>query len=258
MNCERCAQPLKPGLAQCPNCGKWHTGGDTKQQVARLSDILSTDVERIDSGGAWDDVWGGGIALTSLTLFGGEPGAGKSTLLTQIAANVPGTLMINGEEEPGQIKARANRLKLTLEEQEAVYIAPAFGGVDIEGILKKTQPNLIIMDSISAICEKVEERIHVMRALKLYATRHNVPSILITHINKESQFAGHVVEQHLVDTLLTLFLDGKDDNVRELRVKKNRFGPMCAKKFLMTGLGLQELDNSDESEEEDEEEQDHG
>src|SRR6185436_5540104 len=131
MNCVRCTAPMKQGAAQCKECGKWHTGGETTQQVCRLVDLVASDVERIVTG-PWDSVWGGGIAQTSITLLGGEPGAGKSTLVTEIAAAVPGTLYISAEEEPGQIKGRADRLEIDKEEQEAIYIAPAFGGIDLE------------------------------------------------------------------------------------------------------------------------------
>ena len=48
----------------------------------------------------------------SLILLGGEPGIGKSTLVLQMALRLSRykVLYVSGEESPGQIKLRADRL----------------------------------------------------------------------------------------------------------------------------------------------------
>ena len=60
-----------------------------------------------------DRVLGGGLVRGSAVLLSGEPGIGKSTLLLQISnslATERRVLYISGEESPGQIRLRAERL----------------------------------------------------------------------------------------------------------------------------------------------------
>src|SRR5688500_20279945 len=63
----------------------------------------------------FDFVMGGGIVPGSMTLIGGEPGIGKSTLLLQAAARLEAAgrsvLYASGEESPGQLRLRAERLR---------------------------------------------------------------------------------------------------------------------------------------------------
>ncbi len=52
----------------------------------------------------------------SSVLVGGEPGIGKSTLMLQLAARIasPGrSLYVSGEESPGQLRMRADRLAVS-------------------------------------------------------------------------------------------------------------------------------------------------
>ena len=64
-------------------------------------------------------VLGGGLVPGSLILIGGEPGIGKSTLLLQVSALLADTvgpaLYVSGEESSRQIKMRADRPGLNLQ-----------------------------------------------------------------------------------------------------------------------------------------------
>src|SRR6185436_21028551 len=64
-------------------------------------------------------VLGGGIVPGSLVLLGGDPGIGKSTLLLSVCAEVAQrgpVLYVSGEESPEQIKMRADRLGLRVDQ----------------------------------------------------------------------------------------------------------------------------------------------
>src|SRR3546814_14580097 len=66
--------------------------------------------------GELDLVLGGGIVHGSATLIGGEPGIGKSTLLIQTVAALARAgrrvAYISGQESDGQVRLRAQRLRL--------------------------------------------------------------------------------------------------------------------------------------------------
>src|SRR5690606_2139504 len=66
--------------------------------------------------GEFGRVLGGGVVPGSLVLLGGDPGIGKSTLLLQTAMELAASdtvLYVSGEESPGQIRMRAERLRET-------------------------------------------------------------------------------------------------------------------------------------------------
>ena len=87
----------------------------------------------------------------SAILVGGEPGIGKSTLMLQIssATRTPGrVLYISGEESPGQIRLRADRLGVSCERIEV------FSGTELSALLKvldQVRPVLVVIDSIQTV-----------------------------------------------------------------------------------------------------------
>ncbi len=75
---------------------------------------------------------------------------------------------------------------------------------------------------------------------------HNIPTLLIGHVNKEGNIAGPKVLEHLVDTVL--LLEGeRDHEFRVLRSLKNRFGSVNEVGFFeMEESGMRELKNPGE------------
>lgn len=290
--CHVCETPLEPEKFQCRVCKTWclndvireqqNDGGDGDGTIL-LGKSKSADVDRLQTG-FWDKVWGYaedkkgrrtyGIVRGSTTLIGGAPGGGKSTLIMQISRSVAklhykgvGTepLYVASEEQIEQIHARADRLELTEDEKLMIRMVPAMsGGVDLNGILERYKPPLMILDSLKGLVgEDDAKAIEVCKIFKQFCTVYKCPGILLTHVTKEEMIAGKLTLQHEVDTTMTLFPDdervieyepGKSEAVRVLDVVKNRNGPaFVSQEFLMTALGLVEYEEPEEDEEDEEE-----
>lgn len=245
MNCARCTDELGDGVLQCASCGLWnttpgYTGIENKRN--RLSDIKPIDGDRLKSG-PWDPVFGGGLFLTSVNILGGEPGAGKSTLLLQLAdavakKNHGNVLYLATEEEEGQIKERADRLKLT--GQDKIIIVNGMGGLDVEGLLESEKPVLTLLDSMAGFTGEgtiESDSLAIAKALKTYAAKRKSPAIITNHITKEADYAGYMSLQHAVDALFGFLVEAED--TRLLIVKKNRHGAANVQvRFDMTQTGL--------------------
>ena len=130
--CQACGFQTPRWIGKCTNCGEWDSIielsseqikflDETKKEMGGVSkaqsiiSITKENISRVSSGSKeLDLVLGGGIVDGSLTLIGGSPGIGKSTLLLKTAGNLAKTskkvLYVSGEESPGQIKLRADRL----------------------------------------------------------------------------------------------------------------------------------------------------
>ena len=284
-------------------------------QPIRLSEVKGSDFARIKTGiGEFDRVLGGGIVPGSVTLLAGEPGIGKSTLLLQIASalasgkwemgngkleeemrgeksknrritlhnlasHIPhptSVFYISGEESPGQIKLRAQRLGIS--EQSAKNISflnetnvdevidvlekvsregevpqvPQGGKArDTRGTFDSRGTFLVIIDSIqtmwtadlSGTAGSVGQVRECAGRLLNFAKSQGIPMFFVGHVNKEGAIAGPMVLSHLVDTVL--FFEGERyQTLRILRGIKNRFGPTDeVGVFSMEEKGLNEVDN---------------
>src|SRR4029077_3688383 len=182
---------------------------------------------------AWGEmnrVLGGGIVPGSIVLFGGEPGVGKSTLLMhaaqQIAALGGTVLYASGEESPQQIRMRASRLGslsagiLLLAENDLDAICDA---------IRAEAPQLVIVDSIQTVTDAgfeggagsvTQVRESAARLMRL-AKEIGVPIFLVGHVTKDGAIAGPRVLEHIVDTVLYLEGDRRQE-LRILRAMKNR------------------------------------
>jgi len=160
-----------------------------------------------------------------------------------------------------EVRARADRLKIL--NKERIRMVPAMSGVgDIASLLIKHKPSAIILDSLQGMTGDNDAMgVELLSTMKKFSTELKAPSIIISHVNKEGDYAGLMTFQHAVDTLLTLTPD-EDDGIRTLEVKKNRFGrAFIESSFKMTELGLihvldetlnNEGDEDDEDDEDDE------
>src|SRR5690606_13111377 len=123
--------------------------------------------------GEFSRVLGGGVVPGSLVLLGGDPGIGKSTLLLQTAIELAASdtvLYVSGEESPGQIKMRAERLRRSADVADSNAtrepVSQANGdqplpdklllvtGTNIEAILQHVaavKPRVLIIDSIQTV-----------------------------------------------------------------------------------------------------------
>ena len=266
--CTECGGESLRWAGQCPHCHAWNTlqefqvrkapGGRSRQsqpstgaRPMALTDLDSEASPRLALGwGELNRVLGGGIVPGSLVLVGGEPGVGKSTLLMhaaqQVAVGGGRVLYATGEESPQQVRMRAHRLGA----MEAGILL--FAENDLDAIceaIRVEAPQLAIIDSIQTVTDAgfegsagsvTQVRESAGRLMRL-AKEIGVPIFLVGHVTKEGAIAGPRVLEHIVDTVLYLEGDRRQE-LRVLRAMKNRFG--SAEEigvFAMGEAGLEEV-----------------
>ena len=170
--CSECGDKHSKWQGKCNGCGAWNslievveeaevaakntsvnrfTALNTQSQVVNLDQISAQDVSRkvthIDE---LDRVLGGGLALGSVILLGGDPGIGKSTLLLQTLAHLAQAgnkvLYVTGEESVQQVALRAKRLEIASNPNLRLM-----SEIRIEAILPQVEqekPDVVVIDSI--------------------------------------------------------------------------------------------------------------
>ncbi len=270
--CSACGYTQPRWLGRCPDCGEWNTFEEvvladgyapalrsgtgslaekfTKQAVSvPLETIEANDAVRLTSGiPEFDRVLGGGAVKRSAVLIGGEPGIGKSTLLLQAAASCgKKTLYVSGEESGGQIRSRADRLALQVNNIELLCTCKL---EDTERALNKLNPVFVVIDSIqtmySADAGAVPGTINQLKlcAHELISWVKERDSVLFftAHVTKEGNIAGPKILEHLVDTVISF--ERTEDDIRFLRALKNRFGSVDELGiFSMDEFGLKPVDD---------------
>src|ERR1700674_974973 len=266
--CTECGGESLRWAGQCPHCQAWNTlqefqvrkapPGKSRAQAKRAAAAPVALVEISSEAAprralAWDElnrVLGGGIVPGSLVLVGGEPGVGKSPLLMHAAAQVAQrgekVLYVSGEESAQQIRMRAQRLGCL----EAGIFLLAENDLDlICDAISTDSPALVIIDSIQTVADAgfegsagsvTQVRESAARLMRL-AKEIGVPIFLVGHVTKDGSIAGPRVLEHIVDTVLYLEGDRRQE-LRILRAMKNRFG--SAEEigvFAMGEAGLEEV-----------------
>lgn len=271
-SCSNCDAQYQKWVGRCLECGKWGTVAESKVQslksevnndnyapieLAELDKIdgkkfarIKTNIEELDR------VLGGGLVPGSLILLGGEPGIGKSTLALQLAAIIPHSLYISGEESVEQMKLRAERLKISSIGDKTLKLGSAASVENIiESIKKEKNCQLAVVDSVQTIFSHEVEgeagNINQIRAcavkfLELAKSSGKI-IILIGQVTKDGAVAGPKTLEHLVDSVL--YLEGDKYHLfRILRAAKNRFGSTDEiGVFSMESHGLQEVKNPSEA-----------
>ena len=266
--CRDCGYESSRWMGKCPQCGEWNTMEEDVSQVKKsssstapaavggapekLSEVSASQGLRSSTELAeLDRTLGGGVVPGSVILIGGDPGIGKSTILMQAAQGLcrqGRVLYISGEESPGQIKMRADRMGI---KGEDIYLLCE---TDVNAALARAsalKPAFIIADSIQTLTDdsvsgsggSVSQVRNACSLLTRVAKTENIPVFLVGHVTKEGSIAGPKVLEHMVDTVL--YFEGERlSNYRILRCVKNRFGSTDEIGiFEMTGEGLREVTN---------------
>lgn len=248
--CQQCGYSQTGWSGKCPECESWGSLVETvseagskksssknpKAVTKSLSSIKAKDSKRKKTKiSELDRVLGGGLVPGQVVLIAGEPGIGKSTILMQASDALAGKgkemLYVSGEESLGQIKLRAERLKVDnkhislIEETNIEAIIQIIenkkgelGGVIIDSIQTMYTSDLSGMAGSAGQVREVSYRlVRVAKALSL-------PVFIVGHITKEGSVAGPALLMHIVDTVLW-FEGDRDLSYRMLRAHKNRFGP---------------------------------
>ena len=251
--CTECGNESPKYLGRCPYCGQFNTlveekiveessKKDTRSRISLsnkvskalpIKDVAIEQTGRVETNlKELNRVLGGGVVPGSLVLIGGDPGIGKSTLLLQVSAELNQlggvVLYVTGEESPGQIKMRAQRLTIS---ETDFYI---YGETDLSLIvetIEEIKPDYIVIDSIQTMYHPAKDsvagsvsQVRESTALLLQlAKTNNVTIFIVGHVTKEGSLAGPRMLEHMVDTVL--YFEGDNHlTYRILRAVKNRYG----------------------------------
>lgn len=272
--CQECGYLSPQWMGRCPNCGRWDSFEKSTAQEdhlgVRVKPLPLAEVE-LEKGGRFktgieefDRILGGRVIPGSLILIGGEPGVGKSTLMLQVADKLSQLeepiIYVSGEESPGQIKLRANRLNLEAPDKLLVLSEQHLSLIQRE--VREANAAAMVVDSIQAVFPSGEEApVHLHKEpggtrqvgaatfeLSHLAREQKIPIFLIGHITKSGDFAGPKAIEHMVDVVLYLeggsTSSGRDSDIRLLRAVKNRYGSIDeVGVFQMKEDGLEEVVN---------------
>lgn len=272
--CTDCGADFPKWAGKCPSCGAWNTLKEykvradepglrirkdkplTEKTPVPVSEVAGDTATRMDlKDGELNRVLGGGLVKGSLVLLGGEPGIGKSTLILQsvVRNSQLKTLYVSGEESPGQIRLRAERLT----DADSVDHCLLYAETQLETIMETTldvAPDLLVIDSIQTIqtsrsdssAGSLSQVRECTASLLSFAKEYEIPVILIGHITKEGSIAGPKVLEHLVDTVIR-FEGDQNHQYRILRALKNRFGNTAEiGLYEMRSSGLRQVTNPSE------------
>ncbi|CAM2768091.1 DNA repair protein RadA [Hathewaya histolytica] len=266
--CQECGYETLKWLGKCPECGKWNTITEEKEQKQSTNsrgsirsnslpksiiNIKSGEYERFNTNiKELNRVLGGGLVKGSLTLISGDPGIGKSTLLLQTAGNIANeygkVLYVSGEESEEQIKMRADRLNI---HSENLFVLSETNIENVEFQIDQIKPVFVIIDSIQTLFKEaltsapgsVSQVRECSNDLMRIGKSNSIPLFIVAHVTKQGELAGPRVLEHMVDTVLH-FSGERTQEYRILRTIKNRFGTTSEiGVFEMRGEGLMEVLN---------------
>lgn len=254
--CQQCGSQQPRWAGKCPDCNEWNTlveefestgsatprpslssslaePGKTRQGPTPITEVAPVDAPRLLTGiGEFDRVLGGGAALGSAVLVGGDPGIGKSTLLLQAAHRLAehGATVLYATAEESMLQTRLRAERLGAMHENLLLLAETDIDVVI-GHWRRLKPDMVVVDSIQMVyCADLPSAPGSVAQVREGATRlvyqakqSGAPLFLVGHVTKSGSIAGPRTLEHLVDTVL-YFEGDRFQSFRLLRAVKNRFG----------------------------------
>lgn len=222
-----------------------------KTQVGDIpvgTNILDIEVpealrKRVKSGLLYfDDALGGrGFTPSAVTLFTGTPGAGKTTMMLELANSLTGhgsqVLFNTAEESLYQLKMTVERLRLRhgFSAGQETLVPKLLENCDKLREKNPKKPFFLIVDSLQTLNDgkygehqtnsKTAER--SLLQITDYCKENFCNAVIIGQVTKNGQMAGANVLKHMVDAMMSLDVERKDDDLmgcRVLTTEKNRFG----------------------------------
>ncbi len=269
--CAECGLENAKWLGKCPDCGAWNSFEEKTQVMEKVAEgrksskpisyaeklnkLEYPEYIRMNTGlSELDRVLGGGLVSGSVVLISGEPGIGKSTLLLQICNKLSSghkVLYVSGEESLGQIKLRAERLKIN---EGELYLLAETSVDNVVSEYERIKPDVLMVDSIQTMYSDKfnsfsgsisQVRECAMTFIEL-AKSTGCSVFLVGHVNKEGGISGPKILEHMVDAVL-YFEGEKRQAYRIIRAMKNRYGSTNEiGVFEMSDIGLVEVPNPSE------------
>ena len=189
-----------------------------------------------------DDALGGrGFTPSMVTLFTGTPGSGKTTMMLELADSITGhggqALFNTAEESLYQLRLTVDRLRLRngfIAGQET-NVPQLLKNCDVIRSKNPKKPFFLIVDSLQCLNDgkygphQVNSKT-AQRSLQMitdYCKKHYCNAIIIGQVTKDGKMAGSNVLKHMVDAMMSIDVERKDEDLRGCRVlqtEKNRFG----------------------------------
>ncbi|MEQ8351352.1 MAG: DNA repair protein RadA [Leptospiraceae bacterium] len=245
--CNSCGATYNRWQGKCTQCNEWNSIDEDHSapvvgagksvpagpmdELPFLADINPEETARKTTGlDDLDLVLGGGLVPGQLILLAGEPGVGKSTLILEISRRFTGRIYyFSGEESPGQIRMRSDRMKI---DGSRIKISREIELDKICNRMSREKPDLLVIDSVQTISSREgnlpgspgqlrDAAFSLLEASK----RSKVPVLLTGHITKEGSIGGPRLLEHMMDTVL-YFESDRNNHYRILKSTKNRFGPV--------------------------------
>tara|TARA_B100001989_G_scaffold245399_1_gene215126 strand:+ start:1698 stop:2447 length:750 start_codon:yes stop_codon:yes gene_type:complete len=189
-----------------------------------------------------DAAFGGeGFTPSTISLFTGEPGSGKTTLMLTLANALTSQgymcLFNTAEESLYQVKLTCERLGLEsgfIAGQES-YVPRLLAQCNLLRKKGGNRPFFLIVDSLQTLNDgkygeentNSQSAVRSLQMLTDYAKEHYINVICIGQVNKSGNMAGSQKLKHMVDAMLHLSIEKKDEDFKGFRVLetiKNRFG----------------------------------
>ncbi len=211
-----------------------------------LRNKVKSGLDYIDSA-----LGGEGFTPSAVTLFTGTPGSGKTTMMLKLADALTrqGAVVVfnTAEESLFQVKLVAERLRLKngFAVAQETHIPTLLENCDHLRAKRgnKKRPFFLIVDSLQCMDDGKYTDGHINsksgeRSLGMitnYCKEHFCNAVVIGQVNKSGQMAGTNKLKHMVDSMMELSVEEKDNDLygcRVLQTTKNRFGG-CGHTFFL-------------------------